>query len=167
MRLTSKGRYAVTAMLDVALHAELGPVPLADISERQGISLSYLEQLFAKLRKQGLVSSVRGPGGGYRLGDDADKIAVGKIIAAVNESVDATKCHGESGCQGGVQCLTHTLWRDLSAHISDFLNEITLGELVQQAEVKQIAEQQKKHLSSGQLQRKPMTADSIIESFME
>lgn len=167
MRLTSKGRYAVTAMLDVALHAELGPVPLADISERQGISLSYLEQLFAKLRKQGLVSSVRGPGGGYRLGDDADKIAVGKIIAAVNESVDATKCHGESGCQGGVQCLTHTLWRDLSACISDFLNEITLGELVQQAEVKQIAEQQKKHLSSGQLQRKPMTADSIIESFME
>lgn len=167
MRLTSKGRYAVTAMLDVALHAESGPVPLADISERQGISLSYLEQLFAKLRKEGLVSSVRGPGGGYRLGDDANKIAVGKIIAAVNESVDATKCHGESGCQGGVQCLTHTLWRDLSARISDFLNEITLGELVQQAEVKSIAEQQKKHLNAGQAQRRPLTADSIIESFME
>lgn len=167
MRLTSKGRYAVTAMLDVALHAELGPVPLADISERQGISLSYLEQLFAKLRKQGLVSSVRGPGGGYRLGDEAGKIAVGKIIAAVNESVDATKCHGETGCQGGVRCLTHTLWRDLSERISDFLNEITLGELMQQAEVKQIAEQQKKHLNPGQLQRKPLTADAIIESFME
>jgi len=167
MRLTSKGRYAVTAMLDVALHAELGPVPLADISERQGISLSYLEQLFAKLRKQGLVSSVRGPGGGYRLGDDASKIAVGKIIAAVNESVDATKCHGETGCQGGVRCLTHTLWRDLSERISDFLNEITLGELMQQAEVKQIAEQQKKHLNPGQQQRKPLTADAIIESFME
>jgi len=167
MRLTSKGRYAVTAMLDVALHAEMGPVPLADISERQGISLSYLEQLFAKLRKQGLVSSVRGPGGGYRLGDDASKIAVGKIIAAVNESVDATKCHGETGCQGGVRCLTHTLWRDLSERISDFLNEITLGELMQQAEVKQIAEQQKKHLNPGQQQRKPLTADAIIESFME
>lgn len=167
MRLTSKGRYAVTAMLDVALHAELGPVPLADISERQGISLSYLEQLFAKLRKEGLVSSVRGPGGGYRLADDAHKIAVGKIIAAVNESVDATKCHGETGCQGGIQCLTHTLWRDLSARISDFLNEITLGELVQQAEVKTIAEQQKKNLTAGQGQRRSLSADSIIESFME
>jgi Rrf2 family iron-sulfur cluster assembly transcriptional regulator len=168
MRLTSKGRYAVTAMLDVALHAELGPVPLADISERQGISLSYLEQLFARLRKNGLVSSVRGPGGGYRLGADADKIAVGKIIAAVNESVDATRCHGETGCQGGVQCLTHSLWRDLSARISDFLDEITLGELVRQAEVKRVSEQQNKHQNSAQSQRKTMmSADSIIESLME
>lgn len=168
MRLTSKGRYAVTAMLDVALHAELGPVPLADISERQGISLSYLEQLFARLRKNGLVSSVRGPGGGYRLGTDADNIAVGKIIAAVNESVDATRCHGESGCQGGVQCLTHSLWRDLSARISDFLNEITLGELVRQAEVKRVSEEQNKQQNTAPSTRKlMMSADSIIESLME
>lgn len=144
MRLTSKGRYAVTAMLDVALHAEQGPVPLADISERQGISLSYLEQLFSKLRKQGLVASVRGPGGGYRLGLSADEISISKVIAAVNESVEATRCHGEQGCQGGTRCLTHSLWRDLSDRISHFLDEITLGELVRQAEVKQIAERQDK-----------------------
>ena len=168
MRLTSKGRYAVTAMLDVALHAELGPVPLADISERQGISLSYLEQLFARLRKQGLVSSVRGPGGGYRLGADASLISVGKIIAAVNESVDATRCHGESGCQGGDQCLTHSLWRDLSTRISDFLNSITLEELVRQAEVKRVAEQQNKQQNSAFSSRKSMmNADSIIQSLME
>lgn len=145
MRLTSKGRYAVTAMLDVALHAELGPVPLADISERQGISLSYLEQLFSKLRRQGLVASVRGPGGGYRLGMAAEAISIGKIIAAVNESVDATRCHGQHGCQGGIQCLTHALWRDLSDRISNFLDDITLAELVKQADVKRIAEQQDKH----------------------
>ena len=168
MKLSTKGRYAVTAMMDLAIHDHQGPVTLADISQCQGISLSYLEQLFARLRKNGLVSSVRGPGGGYRLAADADQIAVGKIIAAVNESVDATRCHGESGCQGGVQCLTHSLWRDLSARISDFLNEITLGELVRQAEVKRIAEQQNKHQNAAQSQRKPMmTADSIIESLME
>jgi len=144
MRLTSKGRYAVTALLDVALHAEQGPVPLADISERQGISLSYLEQLFSKLRKQGLVASVRGPGGGYRLGMDANTISIGQVISAVIESVDATRCHGQHGCQGGTQCLTHSLWRDLSSRISNFLDEITLGELVTQADVKRIAERQDK-----------------------
>ena len=114
MRLTSKGRYAVTAMLDVALHSNEGPVPLADISERQGISLSYLEQLFSRLRKHGLVASVRGPGGGYLLGKDSGAIAVGAVITAVDESVDATKCQGKEGCQGGERCLTHVLWRDLS-----------------------------------------------------
>ena len=145
MRLTSKGRYAVTAMLDVALHAEQGPVPLADISERQAISLSYLEQLFSRLRKQGLVASVRGPGGGYRLGKPANEISIGQVIAAVNESVDATRCHGLNGCQGGIQCLTHSLWRDLSDRISNFLDEITLGELVSQSEVKRVAERQELH----------------------
>ncbi len=145
MRLTSKGRYAVTAMLDVALHAEQGPVPLADISERQAISLSYLEQLFSRLRKQGLVASVRGPGGGYRLGKPANEISIGQVIAAVNESVDATRCHGQNGCQGGIQCLTHSLWRDLSDRISNFLDEITLGELVSQSEVKRVAERQELH----------------------
>ena len=145
MRLTSKGHYAVTAMLDVALHAEQGPVPLADISERQAISLSYLEQLFSRLRKQGLVASVRGPGGGYRLGKPANEISIGQVIAAVNESVDATRCHGQNGCQGGIQCLTHSLWRDLSDRISNFLDEITLGELVSQSEVKRVAERQELH----------------------
>ena len=135
MRLTSKGRYAVTAMLDVALNSEAGPVPLADISERQGISLSYLEQLFSRLRKNGLVSSVRGPGGGYLLGKDASSIAVGEVISAVDESVDATRCQGKGGCQGGDKCLTHALWRDLSDRLTGFLNNITLGELVNNQEV--------------------------------
>ena len=132
----------MTAMLDVALHSQQNPVPLADISERQGISLSYLEQLFSKLRKAGLVASVRGPGGGYRLGADADTIAIGTVIAAVDESVDATKCNGKGDCQGGTRCLTHTLWRDLSSRISDFLNNITLGELMNDNEVLDISERQ-------------------------
>ena len=142
MRLTSKGRYAVTAMLDVALHAVKGPVPLADISERQGISLSYLEQLFARLRKQGLVSSVRGPGGGYQLGLPAAAISVSAVIAAVDESVDATRCQGKSDCHGGARCLTHTLWSDLSTRIEDFLTQITLGELVSQNEIQSVAKRQ-------------------------
>ncbi|XHY19844.1 HTH-type transcriptional regulator IscR [Vibrio sp. NH-UV-68] len=132
----------MTAMLDVALHSQQTPVPLADISERQGISLSYLEQLFSKLRKAGLVTSVRGPGGGYRLGEDANSIAIGTVIAAVDESVDATKCNGKGDCQGGSRCLTHTLWRDLSSRISDFLNNITLGELMKDNEVLEITERQ-------------------------
>lgn len=132
----------MTAMLDVALHSQQTPVPLADISERQGISLSYLEQLFSKLRKAGLVTSVRGPGGGYRLGEDAGSIAIGTVIAAVDESVDATKCNGRADCQGGSRCLTHTLWRDLSSRISDFLNNITLGELMKDNEVLEISDRQ-------------------------
>ena len=142
MKLTSKGRYAVTAMLDVALHASTGPVPLTDISERQGISLSYLEQLFAKLRKSELVSSVRGPGGGYFLGRDANDISVNAVIAAVDESVDATRCGGKGNCQGGSRCLTHQLWSNLSDRIESFLSDISLGELVQQEDVKVVAERQ-------------------------
>ncbi|WMQ73119.1 MAG: HTH-type transcriptional regulator IscR [Sodalis sp.] len=142
MRLTSKGRYAVTAMLDIALHSGRGPVPLAEISERQGISLSYLEQLFSRLRKHELVASVRGPGGGYFLGRDSDQIAVGAIITAVDESVDTTRCQGKEGCQGGDRCLTHTLWRDLSIRISEFLNNITLAELVSNEEIIDVADRQ-------------------------
>jgi Rrf2 family iron-sulfur cluster assembly transcriptional regulator len=134
-------------MLDVALHTETGPVPLADISERQGISLSYLEQLFARLRKHGLVQSVRGPGGGYRLGMNAAEISVAQVISAVDESVDATKCLGKGGCNGGTQCLTHSLWRDLSERISSFLGDITLAELVRQAEVRHVADKQDHHLN--------------------
>ncbi|MGI2260003.1 Fe-S cluster assembly transcriptional regulator IscR [Shewanella sp. GXUN23E] len=144
MKLTSKGRYAVTAMLDVAIHSTAGPVPLADISERQGISLSYLEQLFAKLRKQGLVASVRGPGGGYRLGLDAEDISVGMVVMAVDESVDATRCHGKGNCQGGSRCLTHSLWGDLSKQISEFLNGISLAGLMQKRDVQFISIQQDK-----------------------
>ncbi|MCV2886102.1 Fe-S cluster assembly transcriptional regulator IscR [Aestuariibacter sp. AA17] len=142
MKLTSKGRYAVTALLDVALHAQRGPVPLADISERQEISLSYLEQLFSRLRREKLVESVRGPGGGYRLGRGADHISIGEVIRAVDESVDATRCQGQADCQGGMRCLTHTLWQDLSERISLFLDSITLGELMAKNEVQEVADRQ-------------------------
>lgn len=151
MKLTSKGRYAVTAMLDVALHSTRGPVPLADISERQEISLSYLEQLFSRLRKEKLVESVRGPGGGYKLGRGANEIAIGEVIRAVDESVDATRCHGQSDCQGGERCLTHSLWEDLSDRISTFLNSITLGELMAKRDVREVAGRQDKSQSLGQL----------------
>lgn len=142
MRLTSKGRYAVTAMLDVALHSATGPVPLAEISERQEISLSYLEQLFSRLRRHQLVDSVRGPGGGYRLGRQAAAITVGEVIRAVDESVDATRCQGQSNCQQGERCLTHSLWSDLSNRIEDFLNNISLAELMAKGDVKQVASRQ-------------------------
>jgi Rrf2 family transcriptional regulator, iron-sulfur cluster assembly transcription factor len=142
MKLTSKGRYAVTAMLDVALNSNRGPVSLAEISERQEISLSYLEQLFSRLRKHGLVASVRGPGGGYVLNKSMDEIAISSIIKAVDESVDATKCNGEGCCQGGVRCLTHSLWNDLSQRIDSFLTSITLNELVSNKEVQEVADRQ-------------------------
>lgn len=142
MRLTTKGRYAVTAMLDLALHAGEGAVSLADISERQGISISYLEQLFAKLRRRELVVSIRGPGGGYRLADDAAKISVSSVIDAVDESVDATRCGGQGDCQEGTTCLTHHLWSDLSDRIHQFLTDITLGDLVARQDVRRIADRQ-------------------------
>lgn len=142
MKLTSKGRYAVTAMLDVTMHAEQGPVSLADISERQAISLSYLEQLFSKLRKHGLVVSVRGPGGGYRLGRCSAQIAIADVISAVNESVDATKCQGKGNCQGGEQCLTHSLWHGLSRRIEEFLQNISLAELVAKSDVQTVSKRQ-------------------------
>lgn len=142
MKLTTKGRYAVTAMLDLALHQGRGPISLADISARQGISLSYLEQLFAKLRKQKLVASTRGPGGGYDLGRSPDEIAVAEIILAVDEKVDTTRCGGEANCQNRQQCLTHDLWSDLSGQIRDFLNDITLGHLMDRNGVREVAARQ-------------------------
>jgi len=142
MRLTTKGRYAVTAMLDLALHYDQGPITLADISQRQGISLSYLEQLFSRLRKQGLVDSARGPGGGYRLSRPAGEIAVVDVISAVDEKVDATKCGGLGNCQQDERCLTHELWTDLSRQIHDFLAGISLENLVQRRDVREIAERQ-------------------------
>ena len=142
MRLTTKGRYAVTAMLDLALHKNQGPVSLSDISSRQAISLSYLEQLFSKLRRSELVSSVRGPGGGYELKRGSDEIFIAQIIDAVDESVDTTKCQGAGDGQGGETCLTHYLWEDLSEQIHTFLESISLADLVAKNEVKKIADNQ-------------------------
>ena len=142
MRLTTKGRYAVTAMLDLALLGESWPVSLADISGRQDISLSYLEQLFAKLRRNELVRSVRGPGGGYRLSRGLHEIFVAEIIDAVNEAVDATGCRGTGDCQQGEVCLTHHLWDDLSRQIHNFLSQISLAQLVERREVKDISARQ-------------------------
>jgi Rrf2 family transcriptional regulator, iron-sulfur cluster assembly transcription factor len=130
MRLTTKGRYAVTAMLDLAINQGQGPIALADIAQRQGISLSYLEQLFAKLRRRGLVSSVRGPGGGYNLARPPSEVPVAEVIAAVDESVDTTKCNREGNCHNGGPCLTHELWLDLSDRIYEYLSRITLQNLV-------------------------------------
>lgn len=132
MKLTSRGRYAVTAILDIALHGQTLPVSLADISERQAISLSYLEQLFAQLRREGLVQSVRGPGGGYQLGKVPQDITVGMIISAVNESVDVSKCKGNGNCSNNSRCLTHSLWERLETQIEQFLHTITLAELVEE-----------------------------------
>jgi Rrf2 family iron-sulfur cluster assembly transcriptional regulator len=142
MRLTTKGRYAVTAMLDLALHSTEGPVSLADISRRQEISLSYLEQLFAKLRQNDLVCSVRGPGGGYRLKRPLDEVFVAQIIDAVNESVDATNCGGAGNCQQGEVCLTHYLWTDLSQQIHQFLSSISLASLVARHDVQSVSARQ-------------------------
>jgi Rrf2 family iron-sulfur cluster assembly transcriptional regulator len=142
MRLTAKGRYAVTAMLDLAVNQDEGPISLADISRRQGISLSYLEQLFAKLRKRNLVNSVRGPGGGYRLDREPSRIFVAEIVDSVDENVDATKCSGRADCQHGEMCLSHQLWSDLSDEIHHFLSGIDLASIIEKREVKRIAARQ-------------------------
>jgi Rrf2 family iron-sulfur cluster assembly transcriptional regulator len=147
MRLTTKGRYAVTAMLDLAINQHRGPIRLAAISDRQGISLSYLEQLFAHLRRRDLVKSVRGPGGGYQLRRDADSISIAEVIAAVNEDTDATRCGGKGGCQDGDTCLTHHLWMDLSDRIRDFLQDISLGDLVSRHEILEISLAQQRRSS--------------------
>lgn len=130
MKLTSKGRYAVIAMLDIALNQASGPITLSMISERQDISLSYLEQIFAKLKKSDLVLSARGPGGGYRLSRDASGISVSEIIRAMNEGMDPRKCKGKENCHGGLECLSHELWSDLSDMIDGFLDHISLQQLI-------------------------------------
>lgn len=132
MRLTTKGRYAVTAMLDLVLHSQNTPVTLTEIATRQTISLSYLEQLFSRLRKADLVKGVRGPGGGYRIRQTPELISIASIIEAVNEPIDSTKCGGEENCQHDSICLTHDLWAGLSDHIQDYLSEITLADLIAQ-----------------------------------
>ena len=142
MRLTTKGRYAVTAMLDLAIHYKDGPITLSDISKRQGISLSYLEQLFSRLRKNGLVDSARGPGGGYRLSRAAAEINVADVITAVDEKIDAMRCEGKGNCQNDGPCLTHDLWCDLSTQIYSFLKGIDLGQLVDRKGVEGLTVQQ-------------------------
>jgi Rrf2 family iron-sulfur cluster assembly transcriptional regulator len=142
MKLTTKGRYAVTAMLDLALHSNNAPVNLADISTRQVISLAYLEQLFSRLRKQGLVESSRGPGGGYMLARPAETVSLAEIIDAVDETVDATRCGGQMNCQGEEQCLTHDLWEELSDQIRNFMSGVTLAELTSRHSVRTVSERQ-------------------------
>lgn len=130
MRLTTKGRFAVTAMLDIALYEADKPVTLAGISERQSISLSYLEQLFSRLRKQGLVSSVRGPGGGYRIAKAHSEISVSDIITAVDEQIDATQCGGSENCHDDGRCMTHELWASLNNKILEYLSGVSLADMV-------------------------------------
>ena len=142
MRLTTQGRYAVTAMLDLAFHSEIRPVTLTDIAARQTISLSYLEQLFARLRRANMVKGIRGPGGGYTLAGKAIDINIADIIAAVDEPLHATKCGGEANCQKEQACLTHDLWMGLSDQIRDYLQGITLGQLIENHHVKEIAQRQ-------------------------
>lgn len=142
MKLSTKGRYAVTALADIALNGASGPVALAEISERQDISLAYLEQLFVRLRRAGIVESVRGPGGGYRLGRPREAISVAEVIRAVDENVDATRCGGLKNCQGEERCLTHDLWEDLSCQIDRFLSNISLAELVNRRGVQDVSARQ-------------------------
>ncbi|UCV13049.1 Fe-S cluster assembly transcriptional regulator IscR [Dechloromonas denitrificans] len=136
MRLTTKGRFAVTAMIDLALRCDEGPVTLASISERQKISLSYLEQLFGKLRRYKLVDSVRGPGGGYCVARPIAQVAVADIIRAVDEQLDATQCGGRENCHDEHRCMTHDLWSTLNAKMYEYLSSVTLAELVEKQKAK-------------------------------
>ena len=137
MRLTTKGRFAVTAMIDLAMRPGSDPVTLAEISQRQKISLSYLEQLFGKLRRRALVDSVRGPGGGYRLAKDMAQVSVADIIHAVDEPIDSTQCGGKENCHDGQKCITHDLWTNLNQHLVDYLGAVTLKQLLDEQKAKQ------------------------------
>ncbi|MDW8467713.1 MAG: Fe-S cluster assembly transcriptional regulator IscR [Burkholderiales bacterium] len=139
MRLTTKGRFAVTAMVDLTMRADRGPVTLAAISERQRISLSYLEQLFGKLRRANLVSSVRGPGGGYRLARPAAAITISDIVAAVDEPMDATQCGGKENCDDDRRCMTHDLWATLNEKMHEYLSSVTLADVVAHQQGKPVA----------------------------
>ena len=149
MLLTTRGRYAVTAMVDITAHQDSGPVSLNQIADNQNISLSYLEQLFAQLRQAGLVIGLRGPGGGYKLAHPAESITVAQVVHAVNESVDATQCGGMKNCSGGQRCLTHSLWDRLSQQLYEFLDDISLGELAQWPSVKEVIERQEAMLKTA------------------
>lgn len=130
MKLTTKSRYAVTAMLDIAYYDKGSPISLPEIAERQNISLSYLEQLFSRLKKNGLVKSIKGPGGGYKLSKDANDIVISDVINAVDENVETTACNGKANCNNSSQCLSHNLWEDLGAEINNFLSDVTLQQVI-------------------------------------
>lgn len=132
MRLTTKGRFAVTAMIDLAMNARTGAVKLSAISERQNISLSYLEQLFSKLRRAELVESLRGPGGGYILAAPAAQINIAQIIAAAEDKLDATQCGSKADCRNGGPCLSHNLWENLNKTIHDYLSSVTLQSIIEE-----------------------------------
>ena len=142
MRLSTKGRYAVTAMLDLAIHYDEGPVTLADISGNQAISLSYLEQLFVRLKKYGLVEGLRGPGGGYRLARSPEDISIAQVINAIGEGIDVTQCGGSEDCQDGERCLTHALWDKLGKEIQSFMNGITLAGFLKRDKVSAVVRRQ-------------------------
>lgn len=165
MRLTTRGRYAVTALLDLALqdsqHSDA--VSLSDIAKRQEISISYLEQLFSKLRKKGLVISTRGASGGYHIAKPLDQISIMTIIAAVDESVDARACEGKGNCQEGAMCLTHDLWTGLSEHIEQYLSQVTLEQLIHKRNIQAIAERQMNKVA-GQEQQTDALGSSMIET---
>lgn len=146
MRLTTKGRYAVTAMLDLAFHSQTEPVTLTDIANRQTISLSYLEQLFARLRRAGMVVGVRGPGGGYKLSRHPELINIAEIIIAVDEQIDSTRCGGKADCQDHQACLTHELWMGLSEQIREYLTGISLGDLLKTQKTQEVAHRQDKQV---------------------
>ncbi|MFW2176432.1 MULTISPECIES: Rrf2 family transcriptional regulator [unclassified Moraxella] len=149
MRLTTRGRYAVTALLDLALQdSPDNAVSLSDIAKRQEISISYLEQLFSKLRKQGLVVSTRGASGGYHIAKPLEQISIMSIISAVDESVDARACGGDGNCQDGAMCLTHDLWSGLSSHIEAYLSQVTLAQLITKQNVRDIANRQMSMIDS-------------------
>ncbi|GAB4358553.1 MAG: Fe-S cluster assembly transcriptional regulator IscR [Methylohalobius crimeensis] len=154
VRLTTKGRYAVTAMLDLAYHSGQKPVTLTDIAKRQDISLSYLEQLFSKLRRAGMVTGVRGPGGGYQLSRSSDEINIADIITAVDESVDSTRCGGKGNCQNNQPCLTHELWMGLIEQIRTYLAEISLADLLSRRTIQSVANRQDQEIQMMALQEK-------------
>jgi Rrf2 family iron-sulfur cluster assembly transcriptional regulator len=140
MRLTTKGRYAVTAMIDLSINQVKGPVTLKSISDNQGISLSYLEQLFSKMRKSNLVKGTRGPGGGYILSRDVDQISIAEIVLAVDEPLDITECEGKQNCHEGKRCLTHGLWSELSNQLYDFLAGVQLGQLMRESGINEMGD---------------------------
>ncbi len=160
VRLTTKGRYAVTAMLDLAYHSEKRPVTLTDIAKRQNISLSYLEQLFSRLRRAGMVEGVRGPGGGYQLSRGAKEINIADIVNAVDEPLDSTRCGGQANCQNNQPCLTHDLWMGLSEQIRQYLSTINLHDLLQRKNVRKVAQRQDRQIK---MKRKPIVTPSHEE----
>ena len=162
MRLTTKGRFAVTAMLDLALQHGGGPVTLAGISQRQSISLSYLEQLFGRLRRHSLVDSVRGPGGGYTIARDLDQVSVADIITAVDEPLDATQCGGKENCLDERRCMTHDLWSTLNTKMHEYLSSVTLSDLVVKQRAREANQvkvlQDKRPVSGGEAKIEPVSA---------